>query len=402
MATVNVHRHLVVANADALRESFQKGKYSDQVIEQIAKAHPKWGSRDRRLFAEQVFELVRWWRLYWFLADREIDFSTEALTALWGAHVLFTEQELPLWPEFEGFSLSADRIKSAKAQRAVIQSVPEWLDSLASSELGERWPFILESLNTKAPVDLRVNLLKAQRAQVVEALAAENIEVDMLADSKEALVLRKRQAVQKSRSFLAGQFEIQDRSSQLVAPFMKLEPGQRVIDACAGGGGKTLHIATLLKNRGQVLAMDVSAQKLERLRERSKRNGFEIVQTKVHGDKTVDGLAGWADRLLLDVPCSGLGVIRRKPDTKWKLTQESLAEVRSLQNRILSEYSVMTKVGGLMVYSTCSVLPSENESQVSRFLQEKGDSWTLEEQRRCDPDLDQGDGFFMARMRRNH
>lgn len=145
----------------------------------------------------------------------------------------------------------------------------------------------------------------------------------------------------------------------------------RVIDACAGGGGKTLHLAALMQGKGTVIAMDVYARKLEELKRRARRAGASNIETRtIEGSKTIKRLEGKADRLLLDVPCSGLGTLRRNPDAKWKLSPEFLDEVTALQHEILSSYCRMVRVGGRLVYSTCSVLPRENERQVERFLSE--------------------------------
>src|SRR6185369_699383 len=152
-----------------------------------------------------------------------------------------------------------------------------------------------------------------------------------------------------------GLFEIQDGASQQVAPMLDPKPGERVIDACAGGGGKTLHLAALMKNKGRIISMDVSEVKLKALRERCSRNGVDIAEVKViESSKTIKRLEKNADRVLLDVPCSGLGVLRRNPDKKWKLKPEDFIELRKLQAEILESYSEMTKVGGRLVYATCS------------------------------------------------
>jgi 16S rRNA (cytosine967-C5)-methyltransferase len=174
----------------------------------------------------------------------------------------------------------------------------------------------------------------------------------------------------------------------------------RVIDACAGGGGKTLHLAALTQNKGKIVAMDTEGWKLEELMKRAKRAGASNIETRViDSAKVIKRLEGTADRLLLDVPCSGLGVIRRNPDAKWKLSLEFVEKVKTLQQKILTEYSTMVKPGGKMVYSTCSLLPSENEKQVEQFLEGNGKTFTLITSKTILPS--QGfDGFFMALLQR--
>jgi 16S rRNA (cytosine967-C5)-methyltransferase len=194
-------------------------------------------------------------------------------------------------------------------------------------------------------------------------------------------------------------FEIQDAASQLVAPFLQVKPGMFVIDACAGAGGKTLHVASLMENKGSILAMDVELNKLQELERRAHRAGVEIIRTKVVDSAAISKNIGRADRLLLDVPCSGLGVLKRNPDAKWKLSNEFIAEIQKTQAKILSDYSMMLKQGGLMVYATCSILPSENQNQIRKFLNNSGNAFELQDEKVILPS--QGyDGFYMACLKK--
>jgi 16S rRNA (cytosine967-C5)-methyltransferase len=195
-------------------------------------------------------------------------------------------------------------------------------------------------------------------------------------------------------------FEVQDAASQLIAPFLRVAPGMRVVDACAGAGGKTLHLAAMMKNKGRIIAMDVEALKLEELQKRAKRAGVSNLEVKrIESSKTIKRLENSADRLLLDVPCSGLGVLKRNPDAKWKLSPEFIENVKELQQHILQDYCNMLKKDGLMVYSTCSILPSENEQQVENFLAQHGDKFELIDQKHAWP-TDGFDGFYMALLRK--
>jgi 16S rRNA (cytosine967-C5)-methyltransferase len=174
----------------------------------------------------------------------------------------------------------------------------------------------------------------------------------------------------------------------------------RVVDACAGAGGKTLHLATLMQNKGQLIAMDTEAWKLAELKKRAKRNGVHIVDPRpIESTKAIKRLYDSADRLLLDVPCSGLGVLRRNPDAKWKLSKDFIARVKVMQQDIIQRYARMVKPGGKLIYATCSVLPGENQDQVAAFLaSEAGQSFRLEAERVILPQDDGFDGFFMARL----
>jgi 16S rRNA (cytosine967-C5)-methyltransferase len=180
------------------------------------------------------------------------------------------------------------------------------------------------------------------------------------------------------------------------------KPGERVIDACAGAGGKSLHLAALMKNKGKILSLDIHERKLEELRKRASRAGADIIETRtIDSSKVIKRLEETADRLLLDVPCSGLGVLRRNPDSKWKLSDEEIEKLRALQSQILESYSKMVKPGGRMVYATCSILPSENERQVEEFLKNAGGTFELLEERKFAPGKDGFDGFYAASLQKN-
>ncbi len=212
--------------------------------------------------------------------------------------------------------------------------------------------------------------------------------------------MEERQNIFTRQQFKDGLFEVQDAGSQLVAPFLRVEPGMRVVDACAGGGGKTLHLAALLQNKGRIIAMDTEGWKLEELKKRARRAGASNIETRViESSKTIKRQESSADRLLLDVPCSGLGVLKRNPDAKWKLSLESIENVKLTQLKIINDYSVIVKPGGMMVYATCSLLPSENERQVEKFIAEKGDKFELVEQQTLLPS-EGFDGFYMALIKR--
>jgi 16S rRNA (cytosine967-C5)-methyltransferase len=396
---MKIHRVLVNAVASTLERIFAEGVYADKAVEQVLKQNPSWGSRDRRFIAETTYEMVRWWRLVRELAGKDREHDYFFLTGVWLA---FANKVLPQWREFMPIDplAIAEKYEQLKENRVVIESIPDWLDDLAVHELGMlTWEREIHSLNMTAPVVLRVNRLKTNREQLRSALLAEGVETHELAGFPEALVLEKRQSLVQSQSLKSGLFEVQDASSQLVAPYLEVEPGMTVIDACAGAGGKALHLAALMKDRGSILSMDLEERKLQELQRRAKRAGAEIIRTRVVNDAVVRSLEDSADRLLLDVPCSGLGVLRRNPDAKWKLSPEFMDEIRETQQQILSSYSAMLKPGGLMVYATCSIMPSENQLQVEKFL-EREPGFELIEDRRVMPS-EGFDGFYMAKLQKN-
>ena len=398
---------IIVQVIEALADVFLDGYHADKVIERRFRANPKWGSRDRRLFAESVYDSIRWWRWLWHLAGlpdaehaKKEALDVQRLWLVWSAYWFDKHGSLPPWEECR--ELNTEKLvrrRARPAAPALRASFPDWLHERGSAELGALWPQALESLNQTAPVFLRANTLKAAAGKVCHTLAEEGIESRPVEGLPDALVLLKRQNVFQSQAFKDGLFEVQDAGSQRIAPFLHVKPGMRVVDACAGAGGKSMHLAALMGNKGRILALDPVDWKLKELRKRAGRAGADTIETKViEGATTIKRLRNTADRVLLDVPCSGLGVIRRNPDAKWKLSETELERLCALQADILERYSRMTRPGGKLVYATCSIFRSENEDQVRAFLEKHGDEWTLEEEFRLQPGDDGGDGFYAARL----
>lgn len=402
--------HIVIAQIiRTLHDIFVERRYSDKAVEFAFKHHPKWGSRDRRLFAESVYECVRHWRWLWHLAGlpdadhaRRECIGDEQLWSVWAAQWIISGKDLPSFDELAGIRPQDIRARTRDDVPAVVRlSLPDWLDDRCSRELGETWPAIRETLNQPAEVFLRTNTLKTDRRSLKERLGQDGFITEALKPIPTALVMQQRYNVFSMAAFKEGLFEVQDASSQRVAPFVQVEPGMKVIDACAGGGGKTLHLGALMQNKGRILALDVHQWKLNELRKRCGRAGVDVAETRlIEGSKTLKRLSGYADRLLLDVPCSGLGVLRRNPDAKWKLSEVEIDRLIIEQQDILTRYSAMVKPGGKMVYATCSILPSENELQVQKFLAAHGDDWTLEEELKLNPAETGHDGFYAARLLR--
>jgi len=246
----------------------------------------------------------------------------------------------------------------------------DWLDELAVKELGEKtWSKEVVALNEQASVILRVNTLKTTKEKLQSELFDVSIETESIKGHPDALRLVERANVFTTDAFKKGYFEVQDASSQLVAEFLDVKSGMKVVDTCAGAGGKTLHLSALMENKGQVIAMDIYENKLKELKRRAKRNGAHNIDMRViDSTKPIKKLHNKADRVLIDAPCSGLGVLRRNPDAKWKLQPEFIENIKETQLEILNSYSKMVKPGGKLVYATCSILPSENQNQVKNFL----------------------------------
>jgi 16S rRNA (cytosine967-C5)-methyltransferase len=394
---MKLYKNLVNSVAETLQEIFNKNRYADKSIEKLFKQNPKWGSRDRRFVAEAVYDIVRNYRLYAELAQSPKNFWF--ITAVW---LVIKNIELPDWQEFK--HVDPDYIlkqkEKLKSHPAVYESYPDWLWELGTRELGkELWEKEALAMNEQAAVVLRANTLKTTPQKFEEAFKALSTDIEKIEALGCAYVLKKRENVFQNKYFKEGWFEVQDAGSQQIGEFTDPQNGELVIDACAGAGGKSLHLAALMKNKGKIISMDVEGWKLEELKKRAKRAGaFNIEARVIEDNKTIKRLEMKADRLLLDVPCSGLGVIRRNPDTKWKLSPEVLQKTKELQKKILSDYSLMVKAGGRMFYCTCSILPSENREQVNEFLK-LNSNFTFVRDKNVLPS-EGFDGFYMCELKR--
>lgn len=403
-----LHEHLVKQVVMALMEIFKEDKYADKTIEKFLKKNRKWGSRDRKFFAETVYETVRWWRKYFYLATKSEPtagkITEENVWKVWAIHWTLQGNKVPAFLPVEApYFSDLEKYEKNLPTLGLQESLPDWLDKKGEAEFGKNWPRVVFALNEPALVYLRANVLVAEPEDVIEALADEGIEAFEVTDFKipHALRLAERKNVHATKAFRDGMFEVQDGGSQYIAEFLQIKPGLRVIDACAGAGGKSLHIASLMKNKGKVISMDIYDWKLTELKARAKRNKIDVIETKlIDSTKVIKRLEKTADRLLLDVPCSGLGVLKRNPDAKWKLKEEEIANLVKTQEEILENYSGMTKVGGLMVYATCSIFSEENEKQIEKFLAKNGAHWTLKNEIHLRPDIQGYDGFYMALLER--
>ncbi|MBL7473116.1 RsmB/NOP family class I SAM-dependent RNA methyltransferase [Robertkochia sediminum] len=402
---MRLHRNLVYAVIDGLHSIFNEKEYADKVVEKLLKRDKRWGARDRAFIAETTYEIVRWKRLYTVIAGVNPPYSREDLWRVFAVWAVLRGIRLPDWKQLEG--TPTRRIKGKfdelSKERKYRESIPDWLDELGKKELGEAlWDKEITALNKQADVILRVNTLKTTKKELKKALAEDGIYTDDLKGYPDALVLEERANVFQTQAFKDGWFEVQDASSQLVAPMLKPEPGMRVVDTCAGAGGKTLHLASLMDNKGQIIAMDIYGNKLKELKRRCRRNGVHNIETReIDSTKVIKKLHDKADRVLIDAPCSGLGVLRRNPDAKWKLQPEFLDSIRETQQQILRDYSKMVKEGGQMVYATCSILPSENRQQVDKFLNsESGKGFKLKKDRSIMASESGFDGFYLALLER--
>lgn len=366
-----MHPPVRKALVEALRLVVEENQYSDKVLEQIGKTNRQFGSRDRRALATHLYAIVRSWR------------KLSAQNANYEAVVdLFTETQ--------------GNVDTANMEPAIRLSVCDELYNRMIQELGEeKTEALLSSMDQQADVFIRTNTLKSDQASLLSELTKDGYGLEVQSEPYECLRLRERKNLFISEAYKAGKFEVQDSGSQSLVGMLSLKPGEKVIDACAGAGGKALQMAALMKNKGRIIAMDIHQWKLNELRKRARRGGVDIIETRViESSKTIKRLHSSADKILLDVPCTGTGVIKRKPDTKLKYTSSEHEGLIETQAYILDSYSKMLKVGGKMLYATCSVFPSENETQIKNFLARSESDWKLDSEKYILPTVHNSDGFF--------
>ena len=281
---MRLHRNLVYTTIDALNAIFNEGEYADKVVARSLKKDKRWGSSDRKFVAETIYEIVRWKRLYSEIAEVKEPFDRDKLWRIFSVWAVLRGYPIPDWRQLEGTPERKikGRFDELSKIRTLKESIPDWMDELGVKELGEKvWAKEIAAQNQPAKVILRTNTLKTTKEQLRAILMDLNIETDYLEEQPDALVLRERANVFLTDAFKDGFFEVQDANSQLVAAFLDVKPGMRVVDTCAGAGGKTLHMAALMENKGQLIAMDLYESKLNQLKLRAKRDGAFNIEYRI-------------------------------------------------------------------------------------------------------------------------
>ncbi len=311
-----------------------------------------------------------------------------------------------------------DKNKDLTTYLSIKYSHPEWMVKSWLIRFGESFTEeLLKSNNETAPLTVRINTLKTNREELQTELRKEGFETEPARYIKNALTINNPTSITKMEAFVKGLFQVQDESSMMVAQILDPKPGELVIDVCSAPGGKATHLAELMQNKGEVVARDVHEHKIKLIKEASERLGIDIISSEVFDALEQDSnLSGKADRVLVDAPCTGLGIIRRKPDIKWTRSANDLTEIVKLQEKILKSSSSYVKPGGVLVYSTCTIEPKENEEQVNKFLQANRE-FELEDISEFIPEglikatakegyiqlytnTDGVDGFFISKMRK--
>lgn len=398
-----LHRNTAQGIVDALSNIFYKNGRATRVLEKLNLANPKWGARDRNSVHQATYEIIRWKNYYCFLSGTDKNLTdVPQLWNLLGTWLVLNSVKLPDWNEFA--TLDVNLIRSNQKEKVtseISKSIPNWLYKRGREELSEKWDDELEALNLEAKLILRVNrIVISPKKLQQELLDKYQIETQFIKGYDDALLLNVRKNLRKNPLYLKGFFEIQDANSQKIAPFTEVKPGMNVIDGCAGAGGKTLHLASLMRNKGNIIALDIERNKIKELSKRARRNKVKCITNNWVGDAEYkESLTKWADRVLIDAPCSGLGTLKRNPELKWKLTHDRILEVINLQRKILLEQSKWVKEGGKLIYATCSTLSSENQRQIKWFLKQKeGANFRLEKEEIFYAYKTQFDGFYAARL----
>ena len=397
-----IHRNLLIGIHDCLQETFfEDRKYADKVIERLLKSHRKWGSEDRKVVSEIFYNIIRWKkRLEYYMGEGVKPTNVYKMIL---AYLLWSKTHYKKFEEFDGIKnadILAKLKKGTVPTKAIEHSIPDWLAETLEKELGKHWEREMLALNEKAPTVLRANTLKTTPRELIADLRDENVESFTVKNYPDAVQLEEKKNVFLTSAFKDGLFEVQDASSQKIGELLDVKEGMRVVDACAGAGGKTLHLAALMKNKGQIIALDIYEWKLAELKRRAKRAAAHNIETRVISDnKVIKRLHEKADRLLIDAPCSGLGVLKRNPDSKWKIDQDFIDRIKGEQQQILQDYSKILKKGGQMIYATCSILPSENNEQVRTFLNNNPDFSLIKDEKIMPSEG--YDGFYMALIKRN-
>lgn len=377
---------------DVVARVIDGDELADRALNRALRAHRQLHSTERRLVSEATYAIVRSLRRLDYLWQQlagdvwakqptpekhrlrlalalltELDHSPTQAASLaavepWAARALAElRPDEVRWPE--------DRLE----RLGVRYSMPDALVSLFAQAYPHDVEALVAALDARAPLTLRANTLAGDRTQLVEALSAEGLETQQGRWSPWAVTLGARVNAFGLAAYTAGRFEVQDEGSQLIAQATGAKAGELAVDACAGGGGKTLAMAAMMANKGRIVACDVTAKRLADVMPRARRAKAFNLETRVvaedaSGDQALSNLVSRASLVLVDAPCSGTGALRRRPDARWRLTAEGIASFPALQRQILDRYARLVKPGGRLVYATCSILPEENEAVADAFL----------------------------------
>ena len=400
---MKLHQNIAFGIVQGLELILKENKALKPTLNKVLKQNRKWGSRDRRFVGEGVLEIVRWQKKLAMIGKLDIN-SDNYYWNLLGVWIISKELQLPDWSNFSELNKEAININliPKTSKRAFTHSIPDWLDEMGMKAFGKIvWEKEIKSLNEKATITLRTNTIKTTALKLHSRLKKKHqIFTSFIPGFPDALILNEHKKLTDLNLYKNGWFEFQDTNSQKVALLANPTPGMFVIDACAGTGGKTLHLAALMKNKGRIIAIEPSKNKRNELENRLKRSGVEIVSHLSAENKDIFiKYEETADIVLIDAPCSGLGVLKRNPAAKWHMNPERIKKIIELQQQILQKYAALVSRSGFLVYATCSIFPKENKDQITRFLGSKiGKEFQLVKEITLLTHKTHGDGFYIAKL----
>ncbi len=364
---------LLELNSELLHAVLKLDQPADGIVSAFFRQHRGLGARERHTLAETTYTVLRQRLLLQHLAQSGSGPLERRLALLaWQGGDTFLRGALQ--PQEQQWLADVATIDRAALPEKLRHNLPDWLAAPLQQQLGDDfWPLV-QALAEAAPLDLRVNLVKARREDVQATLAEAGIDAQPTPHSPWGLRVQGKPALNKLALFTGGAIEVQDEGSQLLALLTDPKRGEMVVDFCAGAGGKTLALGAAMRNTGRLYAFDVSGHRLDALKPRLARSGLSNVhpaQIAHERDDRIKRLAGKIDRVLVDAPCSGLGTLRRNPDLKWRQSPKSVAELQVKQAAILAGAARLLKPGGRLVYATCSLLAAENEAVAAAFTAER-------------------------------
>lgn len=356
---------------------------ADGKLSEFFRAHRELGTKDRAWVAETAYGILRRYRYLSEIVGQEDDDAEDArkLILAWMIKIegkSIRDLEGLIDERQKEWAVAIKTKNSEGLSPATLADVRDWLWEKLVAQYGDTEAMVIcRSMFEQASLDLRVNTMKANREEVLARMHAENTVKDNVISptpfSPVGIRMAARLNISKHILFTEGKIEVQDEGSQLLSYLVAPKRGQMVADLCAGAGGKTLAIGALMKSTGRLYAFDISEKRLNNLGHRLKRSGLSNLQAQVisnENDLKLKRLNGKFDRVLVDAPCSGLGTLRRNPDLKWRQTEQDVAELNVKQTNILARAAKLCKVGGRVIYATCSLLRDENESIAEAFLQQ--------------------------------
>ena len=400
---MKLYRNLADGIVEGVQEILGNRGALRPTLKNILIKNRKWGSNDRKLVGKGIIDIIRWKRKFDVIGKLNVKSKNyyKNLLVVWSIYNDIEFEECLTFSELKKDNI-CNNISITNSKRAIKNSIPDWLDSLGMKTYGkEIWEKEIQALNRPAKLFLRTNTLKTN-VKKLQAYLKENhkVNTNKISNIPNALVVEENKILTHLDVYKKGWFEIQDLNSQKISIFTNPKPNMLIIDTCAGSGGKTLHLATIMRNKGRIIATDSSDRKRKQLENRLKRNGISIVEyLNIENKGLLKKYYNSANIVIIDAPCSGLGVLKRNPAAKWHINPNRIRQLVGIQKQILQDYATLVKSGGNLIYATCTIFPNENQNQIKNFLKSKiGLEFNLEKQEILLSQNTNGDGFYMAKL----